>query len=93
MAIIDCATIFFVVLVLLLILRGNQFVACKAVSKGYKYWCWFLQSWIGVNILVFTPDATKVDLSPDRCAAMQSSWSLVGITIWCLELMSTLLVI
>jgi hypothetical protein len=60
-------------------LWGNHFVASKAVDKGYKYWCWFFQSWLGIVLLAFAPTANDPKLSDQQRTKRQSTWNTVGL--------------
>ena len=64
---------------LLLILWGNHFVASKAVDKGYKYWCWFFQSWLGIVLLAFAPTANDSSLTIEQRSKRQSKWNTIGL--------------
>lgn len=64
---------------LLLILWGNHFVASKAVDKGYKYWCWFFQSWLGIVLLAFAPTANDTSLNIEQRGKRQSKWNTIGL--------------
>ncbi len=73
----------------LLLLWGNHFVASKAVDKGYKYWCWFFQSWLGILLLAFAPSANDTSLTDEQRSKRQSKWNTIGLTFEIIALLLT----